>query len=234
MTGTVSVRAATDAAEVSRCYADLLTNAFTADELVDREAMVQAWRERSSDVVVAVDGTDVVGAAVAEVYTEARTVLMAWLAVAAARRALGVGSILHDYAVDRWMRLFDPRLVLAEVEHPRVALPSGAHGDPSARLRFYARHGARALDLPYFQPPVRPGAPRVYGLVLVVLANAAELADSRTIAAAPVRSFLHAYVPVADDPAYAALRAAAGGTRIELLDLRDVDRLPVSRARPTS
>lgn len=231
--GAISVRAATDADEVRRCHADLLTDAFTPDELVGGRELVQAWREGSSDVVVALDGQAMVGAAVAEVYPEARTVLMAWLAVAATDRRHGVGSIVHGYAVDRWRRLFHPSLVLAEVEHPHVARSSPAHGDPRARLRFYARHGAKALDLPYFQPPVRPGAPRVYGLVLIVLASAAEIADGLTIAASPVRRFLRAYLPVADDPADTALRSAASGARIDLLDLRDPDRLPISAAPRT-
>src|SRR5690606_22793856 len=43
------------------------------------------------------------------------------------------------------------------------------HGDPAARVRFYARRGARVLDLPYVQAPIRAGAEPVPGRLLLVL-----------------------------------------------------------------
>jgi hypothetical protein len=67
-----------------------------------------------------------------------------------------------------WLDSCSGRPVLAEIEDPRLYEPT-TEIDPWDRLRFYERLGARLLPLSYAQPPLRPGSPRVNGLLLIVM-----------------------------------------------------------------
>jgi len=80
--------------------------------------------------------------------------------------------------------------VLAEVEDPRHHVDPDR--DPHRRLAFYARHGALLLHRPYFQPLLRPGRKRVYGMLLIVVA-APEAMVGSAVRSAPVAGFLRAY-----------------------------------------
>ena len=94
--------------------------------------------------------------------------------------------------------------MLAEVEDPTRHEGSAAHGDPTARLRFYRRMGARILPLPHVQPALRPGGERVRGLLLLALrASGDRLAGVESdgtwlVPAEPLRAFLEQYFTEAE------------------------------------
>ncbi|PGH52490.1 N-acetyltransferase [Streptomyces sp. Ru87] len=152
-------------------YTRVLLPSFTPDEL---EPL--AWFRRGlaagtlTVTAVTDDAGEPVAAAVGDWSPESRVLLLAYLAVAPGLRAGGLGGLLLREVTGSWQERFHPRLTLAEVKHPLAHGPDDDHGDPAARLRFYGRHGARALDLPYFMPALRPGAHRIYGMLLIVLA----------------------------------------------------------------
>lgn len=150
--------------------------------------------------------------------------LVAYLVVAATARSGGIGARLLSRAAPR--RAPAP-LVLAEIEDPRCFAPGDA-GDPVARVRFYDRAGSRLLPLPYVQPSLRPGSPRVDGLLLIAIGAPGPDVDGSLVAA-----FLDEYYGVCEgeqvtrtDPAYLALRTAALGDeqgRLPLLPLSALD-----------
>jgi hypothetical protein len=106
-----------------------------------------------------------------------------------------VGNQLLDVAEQAWREQWGPCLALAEVEDPAHHNGSAATGDPRARVRFYQRRGARALDIPYFQAALRTGAARVPDLLLMVLAGADQFAGTRpdTIDPIVIRTYLEIY-----------------------------------------
>jgi GNAT superfamily N-acetyltransferase len=178
-----------------------------------------------------------VAAAVGDWSQASRLQLLSYLAVLPAYRGAGHGSRLLAHVLARWRTLYQPCAIVAEIEHPAAHEASEAYGDPAARLRFYSRHGAVALDLPYFQPALRPGLGRWYGMVLVSLHLDPELAGPApgSYAAAPVRRFMVEYLELAEggvpgDAAATALLAAMDRPDgIPTLPLDDPARLPVSR-----
>ncbi|MET7136136.1 hypothetical protein MT994_18725 [Cellulosimicrobium sp. MI9406] len=135
-----------------------------------------------------------------------------------------MGRRLVTTALDDW-RALDPLVVVGEVEHPAHHTGSEAHGDPVARLRFYARLGARVLALPYFQPGDGPGGERVPALLLVSFPLGPHAAGD-DVPAAPLRAFLAENLresegTLADDAATRRLLDAAGGDRVRLVDPDD-------------
>ena len=137
-------------------------------------------------------------------------VLLQYLAVDPTLRGKGVGSGLLDVVIARWAR--GASVILAEFERPDVHPGHPTHGDPEARLRFYARYGAVALHLPYFQPSLRADAGRVHGMLLAVFDAAGVLTRrGRLVAAhsAAVRDYLDDVLDGADDLDARRLREAA-------------------------
>ncbi|MFD7918575.1 hypothetical protein ACFV3R_05040 [Streptomyces sp. NPDC059740] len=122
------------------------------------------------------------------------------------------------------------------MENPRGRGAHREHGDPAARLRFYARHGGRALDVPFFQPALRHTGRRVPDMLLVVLPPCPPTDAAGRLPGAAVRTFLAGYLREyeggpGDDPGVRALWQAVdrpGG--IPLLPLDDLDALPLSSA----
>lgn len=217
---------------VASLHRDVLVPSFPPAELVDAPTFLAehaSGRLRSLGVV---EDARVVAGVVGAWSPSARTLLVQYLAIAPGRRGGGIGGRLLDAAVDAWSRELGPELVLAEVEHPAHHATSAAHGDPAARLRFYARRGARVLAVPYFQPGTGPGAERVPALLLVALPHrggkdAAGLPDA--VPAGPLRAFLEENLRggegrVAGDGATRALLDAARGS-VPLLDSADADAL---------
>jgi GNAT superfamily N-acetyltransferase len=210
-------------------YFDVLAPAFLPDELMPAES-VRRGVESGSKLVAAIldeDGTPV-AAAVGDWWPASRVLLLAYLAVRPGLRGGGHGGALLEHVRDRWLPRLGGRALFAEVEHPAAYSGSGPYGDPVARLRFYARHGGRALDFPYFQPVLNPGGQRVYGLILIVLA----LADGGDTAPTDlVRGFLTEYFTAAegspDAPLLHRLDQPGG---IPLLPLDDPARIPRSTA----
>lgn len=246
---------------LARVYAELLVPSFPPSELVSLDSLREGLASGNTVVTVAfegdgpdgalaaggaaggdlpVDGTPV-GVAVGDWSPDSGVLLLSYLAVSVARRSGGVGSRLMGEVTGAWQDRYRPRLTVAEVEHPAAHDADELRGDPVARLRFYARHRARALDLPYFQPALDPRTGRVYGFLLIVLACREEGRGRRpdTVDPEPVRRFLAEYLlgtegELGTDPAATALwQAVERPEGIPLLPLDDPGRLPLS-APPTT
>ncbi|WP_131104002.1 GNAT family N-acetyltransferase [Ornithinimicrobium sufpigmenti] len=128
------------------------------------------------------------GLAVVDTWPEVPQVaLLAWLAVSTDTRSRGTGSTLLRHVLHHLGR----RILLAEIEPADTVARSRAYGDPRARAGFYARHGARRLNIPYWQPPTYPGGPPVL-LDLVVVPRPGTSVPA-LLPAEPVRSFLQTY-----------------------------------------
>ncbi|MFL6112922.1 MAG: GNAT family N-acetyltransferase, partial [Catenulispora sp.] len=139
-------------------YHDILETSFPAAELVGLDEIQDIAARDTGSVWLAEDADGaVVGGAVAEWDESVRVVLLGYLAVRPGARGGGIGGPLYAAALESWRERFKPCLVLAEIEDPAA---HGGHdyGDPAARVRFYLHRGSRILDIPYFQPALKPGA----------------------------------------------------------------------------
>lgn len=179
-------------------YRDVFLPSFTADELTPPQPLRESLERRDCRVWVAEDDAgEVVGGALGEWDAEPRVMLLSWMAVRPDRRGLGVGAPLLRAALDAWREEFDPCLILTEVSDPafHAGAPDADHGDPVARLRFYQRQGARALDLPYFQAALGPDRQRVEGMHLMVLHAAPRFAGERpdTIDGGVLRAYIELF-----------------------------------------
>ncbi|MFT3876109.1 MAG: hypothetical protein QM708_06780 [Propioniciclava sp.] len=163
------IRPVTDPDELGSIYDEILQPSFPPAELVNRETFVHEGSSGRLDVLGAYVADACAGVIVGQRHGAA--VLVVWLAVGSAGRGSGLGSTLIKAGVERWMALPGVAMVLAEVERPDLFEAHPEYGDPARRLAFYARLGAGALAVPYFQPSVGPGMPRVPGLLLATLAT---------------------------------------------------------------
>lgn len=198
-------------------YQEIFVPSFRADELQSLESMRVGIEEGDilGTAVVGDDGRPLAGM-VGEWSPSCRVMLLSYLSVAQPARGSGIGGPLYDVVMSRWRTQYRPCAILAEVERPDRHEASAAYGDPTARLRFYGRHGAGVLSLPYFQPALGPGRSRVYGMLLLALHVDPELTGAggpQTMAAEPLRAFLTGYLEaegggVADDPAARAMLGA--------------------------
>jgi GNAT superfamily N-acetyltransferase len=219
-------------------FTEILTPAFSPDELGTLAQMRASVRSGISRVMVALDeGDKPVAAAVGEWSAATRVVLLGYLAVTEHSRSGGIGGQLLERAMRAWRQEFAPRAILAELEHPAVHPSTDAgHGDAAARLRFYVRHRTRALDVPYFQPALGPGRSRVYGLILAALWVGPDGTGTApdTVDGALVRDYMREYFAetegtVPTDPAARALFAALERPEgVPLLPLDEPAGLPVS------
>lgn len=221
--------------QLTQLYQDVLRPSFPPAELVSLPSFLAdhaAGRLESLGVVEMPDGAEerVVAGVVGSWSAQARVLLVQYLAIAPGRRGSGIGAALLGAAVSAWLEALRPVMVLGEVEHPRFHAASEAHGDPEARLRFYARHGARVLAVPYFQPGNEPGAERVPALLLMTFAT--ESPEVMSVPAAPLRTFLREYFvesegTLADDAPTRALFDSVAGDRVDLVGVDELDRVPV-------
>ncbi|MBD5787836.1 GNAT family N-acetyltransferase [Cellulosimicrobium terreum] len=208
---------------VRSLHRDVYSHAFPSVELVPAERFLARHDDGGLRSLGVVEDGLVVAGITGEWFPGPRVLLVLYLAIAPGRRGGGVGGLLVTSALDRW-RALDPQLVVAEVEHPDHHAGSEAHGDPSARLRFYARLGARAVAVPYFQPGDGPGGERVPALVLVALPVDAppEHADPpATVPGGPLRVFL------AENLSDGEGTLARDGAARRLLDAADHDLVPL-------
>nr|WP_167405815.1 GNAT family N-acetyltransferase [Sphaerisporangium cinnabarinum] len=214
----------TDPALLRSLHRDVLTPSFPPAELVDEQELLDAHASGRLRSLGVVEEGRVVAGVVGEWFADARVLLVLYLAIAPGRRGGGVGGRLVTAALEDW-RALDPLVVVGEVEHPAHHAGSEAYGDPVARLRFYARLGARVLALPYFQPGDGPGGERVPALLLVSFPLGPHAAGD-DVPAAPLRAFLAENLresegTLADDAATRRLLDAAGGDRVRLVDPDD-------------
>jgi GNAT superfamily N-acetyltransferase len=241
----------TDGPILDAFYDHILLPAFPADELVTLASLRQQTGGDASEVWAVVDDDGrVLGGLVGEWFPACQAMLLSYLAVAPGGRGKGIGTLLYAGVIDKWRSQYRPCVVLAEVESPVHHAGSEAYGDPVARLRFYVRHGARLLDLPYFQPALGPGRSRVSGMLLLALHVDPELrgtAGADTVAGEPLRQFIVSYFAeseggMPDDAATSALMSAIGapgGVRLRPVEeyrevvLPKADLAPVVRVRGT-
>ena len=195
-------------------YAEVLAPSFPADELITEEEFLAARERPTSSVLLALDEGMPVGLSMVDrTLAGAPVALLSYLASHPTRRARGVGSLLMEQ-----VRAREPMLLI-EIEDPREHAERG-FGDPWRRVGFYRRHGVRALDVPFFQPPVAPGRPRVEGMLLGVLTPTA-VPDQ--MATAPIRAYLEDYLRGSgedlDQPPASTLLAALTGPTVRVVDL---------------
>ena len=174
------IEAVTDPALLALVHEQILVPSFPPTELIPVDDFVRAGSGGHLDVLVALpsDGGDPLGVIVGE--RDGAGAMVDWLAVSGTTRGGGVGGALLTAGVRRWLDA-GALLVLGEVERPDLFEAHPRHGDPERRLAFYGRLGATVLDLPYYQPPVAEGMPRLHGLLLVVLAAADDSPAPRTL-----------------------------------------------------
>lgn len=158
-----------DPADLTQLHEQVLAPSFPPSELIDLDELIAGCASGELRALGVRRDGQVVAGAVGSSCAPGGVVLLVYLAIAPGGRGGGIGGALLDGAVARWVAEFSPAYVLAEVEHPDHHTASPEHGDPTARLRFYARHGARVLAVPYFQPGIGPEGPRVPALLLVTL-----------------------------------------------------------------
>jgi hypothetical protein len=136
----------------------------------------------------------------------------------------GLGHGRTVVSLPAWTSRFDALLSVAEVENPQFYHDDEDHGDPEARLRFYARLGAKIVAIPYFQPALSTEQPRVRTLFLMVLSGEPSvLRGDNDVDAETVQSFIEEYVTgsegAVDDDEVRALRTALRANAvIPLLD----------------
>lgn len=221
-------------------YGNVLRPSFTLNELSPYCELTEALARGRAVVTAVLDGKGrPVGAAVGEWSPKTGVLLLAYIAVRPEWRSRGCGALLMDAVRGAWQKRFQPSFILVEFEHPIAHRSDAQHGDPRARFRFYARHGVRALELPYFQPSLGSGRERIYGMVLAAVYVAPTAMSGRmdTVTSAPIRDFLTDYFLCTEEevPADSAGRRLwraleHGGAGISLIDLVDSVILPVSRA----
>jgi GNAT superfamily N-acetyltransferase len=210
---------------LSSVYLRVLVPSFDRNELLPISAISDGIEGGATSAAAVLDEAGYPHAAiVAEWDDRSRVLLLSYMAVIPGSRGMGVGGRLYEEMMAEWRTAYRPCLIVAEVDRPDCFEVDDAYGDPSARLRFYGRYGARVLDLPYFQPQLTASRSRVYGMVLLALHVDSELrgpdGDS-TVAGHALRTFLEDYLAVEEDPkdsgqADALLRAldAPGGVKL--------------------
>ncbi|CAM3224544.1 N-acetyltransferase [Stackebrandtia soli] len=215
-------------------YRWVLAPAFPPTELLTSAGLAAALDDGAAHALAVVDRDgSPLATAVAEHLPHSDTVLLAYLAVTGGRRGGGIGAPLLREALATWHARYRPRLILAEAEHPAAYEPTEAYGDPTGRLRFYARNGGVAVDVPYFQPTLRPGLRRHYGMVLLTFPTGGAIPAA--IPGAALRPFLAEQLirtegHVGKDAATVALFASVDRGDVRLLDPRDTEQLPLSTA----
>lgn len=254
------IRPLTDPDGLRAFYADVLAPSFPQAELVDLDELLEDVAAGRLEVLAATQGDDpaVVAGAVGRPPSRPHgPLLLTYLASAPGHRGGGIGHRLAAAAVVAWTERHHPSMFLGEIEHPGYHRGSEATGDPLARVRFYARLGTQAVDVPYFQPGLGPGAERVPAMVLVAFPDAdvaraaatalrergtAEVA--RSVPADEIVGFLTDYLveqegSLGDDGAVHRLLDAAAGepagspdAQVRLVLLDQLDRVRVGLLAP--
>lgn len=219
------------AADLSEFYDLVLVPSFPQSELVALPEFLSAAQSHYIHVIAAYNDQGVIAGAVGATPTQERVMMLLYLALRPGLRGSGVGGKLLNHAIAQWQELFNPTFILSEVEHPGYHRASEEHGDPAARLRFYARHGGRILNIPYFQPAIREGEPPVPALMLLTMWVAPEafIGDDHVISW-PLRASLRRELIETCEPDFEpALRVeeSVAGDLVKLLDAEQLDQVPV-------
>lgn len=217
-----------------RFYREVLLPSFDRAELSTAESIeagLSEGGEQTTTASVALGSAgNVLGGITAEWQPGSGVLLVGYLAARPDARGRGIGGALVRRSVAEWEADETVDLALGEVHDPRHW--AGVESDdPSARLRFFARHGAELLDVPFTQPALGPQGSRVPGFLLISLYVdphiAAPAGGQRGVLAQTVSRFVRGYYEEAEgakspyDPELASLLS-----RIERNDL--IRLLPVS------
>lgn len=242
MSAAPTIRPVADPTELQEVYAGLLAPSFPPSELHPADWLLDGVVADRLTVLVAEDESGPVAVAVTQSLAPSSAVLLTYFATRADQRGRGVGSGLFAAMLTAVRSGGDPPLVVAEVERPDRHTGSPEFGDPAARLRFYGRHGARALDLPYFQPPIGDRDP-VHGMLLLALHVDEDLVTTDTdgftglpgpgLVSQAINATLGDPAPRGDGPAAAALRAAAAVPIVRVVSLEDYPQVSSSEPDPT-
>jgi hypothetical protein len=222
-------------------YATVLAPVFPEDELVSLAELESAIAANRARAYCAVSDGQPVGVAVFESYVRGRVALVGYLAVDGSCRDAGIGGSLLEAARRHWMSEFPAELLLVEIEDPRAHETDEVRGDPARRVAFYERFDAAAIEIPYFQPALRRGAARVYGMLLAAL----PVADGKAppaVSAELLGAFLGEYFDVAEgadragDQARAELwRAVGRSAQVTTTALSRLESIPRSlQSRPAA
>lgn len=157
--------------QLTDVYERLMVPAFREDELLGYEELLEVYTAMNAPPhgVVVAAGRGPVAVALTEWYVERQVLLLAYLAVAEDARGRGFGGLLSDHLTAQLSSVVPAPIAVAEVDDPRVWPGDEGTGDPEARLRFYARRGARLVPVHYFQPSLRGPGRRVPGMLLIRL-----------------------------------------------------------------
>jgi GNAT superfamily N-acetyltransferase len=213
---------------VTDFYEHVLAPHFRAAELVSSDEFSASLKNGGTRALLARTGEGVIaGGAVGDWFSRSRVLLLSYLAVPAEGRGMGTGTLLMKALTDLWGTQLNPSLFVMEVEDPRHYDSDGSLGDPEARVRFYERLGARAVPVPYFQPALRPGRPRVRHLVLMVFGGAEAPPGTRRLDGSTLELFLTEYLESSEGP----VRADDTEAQRMLAACRDPGGLPLLRIR---
>lgn len=188
------LRAEPDAAVLERFHRDVLAPSFEPAELDPLDVIAEGLRatgpRRTSALVAVGPSGDVLGGVVGELYEPEQVLLLAYLAVRPDLRGRGIGTALLHRAAASW---YGPGVALAVGEvHDPGRWPE--EGDAAAgRLRLYAQVGARLLDVPFVQPALGPGRPRIDGFLLLAFHLAAEAGLGDGVPSGLLSRFVRAY-----------------------------------------
>lgn len=185
-----------------RVVEEVLLPSFPPEELSSREQFELGFR---ADVFLTMAAFDDAGTPLAAAIGMAPTepgdvILLTWLAVGERGRGQGIGGTLLDTTLADWQARYRPYLVVGEVEDPDFHEGSAATGDPRARLRFYYRHGARRIDLPFVMPLANAEATRVDHMMLLAFAGRALTEPDSPRVGQAVERFLRAYLQSSAEP----------------------------------
>jgi GNAT superfamily N-acetyltransferase len=219
----------------------VLADAFAPEELEGAAKLAAGLREGADPrvlVTVAVGpGGEVLGGIVGEIYEPERVLLLAYLAVRPPLRGKGIGAALVRHAAARWFAGPSVCLALAEVHDPR-RWPAGAGEEPLARLRLFARLGARVLGVPFVQPALQPGGARSRGFLLLAFHVDPSVEARAAVPADVVGRFVRRYYATAegagepyDRELACLLYAIDERPTIPLLPVSEYDRVPLPPAR---
>jgi GNAT superfamily N-acetyltransferase len=164
------IRLAKSGPLLEELYGAVFEPSFNRDELCELGSIQSLVDREAGDCWLSLDAQgEVLGGLVSEWDPDPGVVLVSWIAARPGGRGKGVGGPLLDAALASWKDRFDPCVILTEIEDPAHHAADEVHGDPVARLAFYRKHGARILDLPYFQAALGAGNNRIDHLFLMVL-----------------------------------------------------------------
>ncbi len=209
-----------DPALLAAVVDEVLLPSFSTDEIWDRDTTRDLIEAGALTATALVEGGTVLGVAAEERGGPGEVGLLSYLASRPGRRSRGVGGQLLDHLTAEWAR-GPAALVVGEIHDPRL-WPEADDERPAARLRFYARHGARLLDLPWIQPALTAESQPVPGMLLITL----HPLGATWVESAPVRRWVQDYTGGEPAPEVEpVLRRLEGRPALEILAIDDLHRI---------